>query len=82
MLKASFDAIKALSECFDEMREDVAKLTSDNECLTVEMQHQREALGSLYELKFTLNVADALTEQISTLGEQAVTEEPLQSSRS
>ena len=34
------------------------------------MQHQREALGSLYELKFTLNVADAIAEQITTLGDQ------------
>lgn len=70
-LAQAVEAIRNLGSCFESLRADVALLTTDNECLTAELQKQHDEMFLVYELKFSLDVANSISEQLAAVGEQA-----------
>jgi len=69
-LAQAVEAIRNLGSCFESLRADVALLTTDNECLTAELQKQHDEMFLVYELKFSLDVANSISEQLAAVGEQ------------
>jgi len=75
VLREALESFHTLFEAFDAMREEVKRLTTDNEMYALEMTRYEEELNCVYELRSTCAVADTVGFVLEDPFNEAITEQ-------